>query len=262
MIVRFQGRKGECWGLDKYQEDMTQEFIAIAGDKLTEIEHLIDRLEAGGESDEILRTIKRLTHTLKGNGGSFGFPNISLIAHRAEDYIIHAESNAVPANLRRFYDRMDDVLTRRLPADGDAERAIAGLPRAVSLDLSEIVRQEVDVVLVMENATQARLVRREFEACGYSVVLISNTLEALDYIHRIKPDLIVASTVMPGLSGVELLITLKALPATRDIPCALLTSLGANGHDLEGLPASVPVIHKGKNFSDEFAEALARLKIT
>jgi CheY-like chemotaxis protein len=114
----------------------------------------------------------------------------------------------------------------------------------------------------MENATQARLVRREFEACGYSVVLISNTLEALDYIHRTAPDLIIASALMPGLSGVELLITLKALPATQEIPCALLTSLGANGHDLEGLPASVPVIHKGKNFSDEFAEALARLKIT
>jgi CheY-like chemotaxis protein/HPt (histidine-containing phosphotransfer) domain-containing protein len=241
---------------------MTQEFIAIAGDKLTEIEHLIDRLEGGADADEVLRTIKRLTHTLKGNGGSFGFPNISLIAHRAEDYIIHAELNAVPANLRCFYDRMDDVLTRRLPADGNAESVVTNLPRAVSLELSEIVRQEVDVVLVMENATQARLVRREFEACGYSVVLISNTLEALDYIHRTTPDLIIASAVMPGLSGVELLITLKALPSTRDIPCALLTSLGANGHDLEGLPTSVPVIHKGKSFSDEFAEALARLKIT
>jgi CheY-like chemotaxis protein/HPt (histidine-containing phosphotransfer) domain-containing protein len=242
---------------------MTQEFIAMAGDKLSEIEHLIDRLDEGAEPDDILRSIKRLTHTLKGNGGSFGFPNISLIAHRAEDYILHAESSAMLANLRRFYDRMEDVLSRRLPADGNAESVIAGLPRAVSLDLSEIVRQEVDVVLVMENATQARLVRREFEACGYSVQLISNTLEALDYIHRIAPDLIVASAVMPGLSGVELLIALKALPATRDIPSALLTSLDASDHDLGSLPASVPVIHKDKNsFSDEFAEALARLKIT
>jgi CheY-like chemotaxis protein/HPt (histidine-containing phosphotransfer) domain-containing protein len=253
---------GEFWGLDKYQEDMTEEFIAMAGDKLSEVEHLIDQLDEGAEPEDIMRSIKRATHTLKGNGGSFGFPNISLIAHRAEDYILHAEPNAMLANLRRFYDRMEDVLARRLPADGNAESVIGGLPRAVSLDLSEIVRQEVDVVLVMENATQARLVRREFEACGYSVVLISNTLEALDYIHRIAPDLVVASAVMPGLSGVELLIALKALPATRDIPSALLTSLDANGHDLEALPVNVPVIHKGKSFSDEFAEALARLKIT
>src|SRR5882724_10421845 len=154
---------------------------------------------------DALRTIKRLTHSLKGNGGSFGFPNISLIANRVEDYLYHAGATIEPAALRRFYDRMEDILQRRLPGDGEAERVIDGLPRAVSFDLSEVVYQEVDVVLIMENSTQSRLVRREFEACGYSVVQIVNTLEALDYIRRVKPDLVVASAMMPGLSGVELL---------------------------------------------------------
>jgi CheY-like chemotaxis protein len=105
-------------------------------------------------------------------------------------------------------------------------------------------------------------VRREFEACGYSVVQIANTLEALDYIRRIKPDLVVASALMPGLSGVELLITLKALPATRQIPCTLLTSLSDDNHDLAALPPDVPLIHKGQRFSDDVARALSLLKIT
>ena len=249
--------------MDKYLDELEHEFIAIAGESVGDIQKLIDAMVENGEvAADALRTIKRLTHSLKGNGGSFGFPNISLIAHRVEDYLYHAGTTIEPAALRRFYDRMEDILQRRLPGDGEVDRVIDDLPRAVSFDLSDIVRQEVDVVLVMENVTQARLVRREFEACGYSVVQIANTLEALDYIRRIKPDLVVASALMPGLSGVELLIALKALPATRAIPCALLTSLTANAHDLAALPAEVPLIHKGHEFSDDVARALSLLKIT
>jgi CheY-like chemotaxis protein/HPt (histidine-containing phosphotransfer) domain-containing protein len=249
--------------VDKYIDELEHEFIAIAGDTVGEIQRLIDDMEkAKATSPDGLRTIKRLTHSLKGNGGSFGFPNISLVAHRVEDYLYHAGATIKLPDLRRFYDRMEDILNRRMPGDGDAERVIDGLPRAVSFDLSEVVHQEVDVVLVMENSTQSRLVRREFEACGYSVVMIPNTLEALDYIRRVKPDLVVASALMPGLSGVELLITLKALPATRKLPCALLTSLSDNDHDLAELPATVPLIHKGQRFSDDVARALSLLKIT
>ena len=249
--------------MDKYLDELEHEFIAIAGETVGDIQQLIDAMvESGDVTPDALRTIKRLTHSLKGNGGSFGFPNISLIAHRVEDYLYHAGTTIEPAALRRFYDRMEDILQRRLPGDGAADRVIDGLPRAVSFDISEVVRQEVDVVLVMENSTQSRLVRREFEACGYSVVSIPNTLEALDYIHRVKPDVVVASALMPGLTGVELLITLKALPATRRIPCALLTSLSDNDHDLAALPADVPLIHKGQRFSDDVARALSLLKIT
>jgi CheY-like chemotaxis protein/HPt (histidine-containing phosphotransfer) domain-containing protein len=249
--------------MDRFMDELALEFIDLASDSLDEVAGLLDRLGGGGTAGEdALRAIRRRTHSLKGNGGTFGFPNISLIAHRAEDYIDHAGAGVTAVELRRFYDRMEDVLSRRLPRDGEAERVIADLPRAVSFDLSDVVRQEVDVVLVMEHATQARLVRREFEACGYSVVLITNTIEALDYIHRVKPHLVMASAVMPGLSGVELMIALKALPATRGIPCALLTSLASDGHDLEALPSEVPLVHKGKAFSDDLALALARLKIT
>jgi CheY-like chemotaxis protein/HPt (histidine-containing phosphotransfer) domain-containing protein len=249
--------------VDKYIEELELEFIAIAGDSLHEVQTLIDRMAADpAAAPQALRTIKRLTHTLKGNGGSFGFPNISLVAHRAEDYIVHAKPAVQTAELRRFYDRMDDILTRRLLPDGEAEQVVDGLPRATSFELSEVTRQEVEVVLVMETATQSRLVRREFEACGYSVTLIPHTLQALDYIHRVAPDLVVASPMMPGLSGVELLIALKALPATRAIPCAVLTSLADDDPALHGLPAGVPRIHKDQRFSDDFARALSLLKIT
>jgi CheY-like chemotaxis protein/HPt (histidine-containing phosphotransfer) domain-containing protein len=263
MIEGPDGPRTGAFDVDKYLDELEHEFIAIAGDSVGEIQRLIDGMEESGAVEAgSLRAITRLTHTLKGNGGTFGFPNISLIAHRIEDYVGHAGPAVSPTSLRQFYDRMEDVLLRRLPPDGEAERVIEGLPRAVSFDLADIVRQEVDVVLVMENATQARLVRREFEACGYSVVLIPNTLEALDYIHRVAPDLVVASAVMPGLSGVELLIMLKALPATRDLPCALLTSLSSGGSELDALPADVPLIHKGQRFSDDFAQALSQLRIT
>jgi CheY-like chemotaxis protein len=62
-------------------------------------------------------------------------------------------------------------------------------------------------------------------------------LEGLRILREIKPDLIFLDLNMPGLSGYEVLNHIKADPATRNIPVAVVTSaeLGAHQHqELKG----------------------------
>ena len=64
---------------------------------------------------------------------------------------------------------------------------------------------------------------------------------------------------MPELSGIDLAVALSAMPATRNIPCALITSLDPEDEYLKFLPGRVPVIHKGPSFGDDLADALSAL---
>jgi len=61
---------------------------------------------------------------------------------------------------------------------------------------------------------------------GYEVITAQDGREALELSQTELPDLIITDYQMPHLSGIELCLRLKQLPATRDIPAIMLTARG------------------------------------
>ena len=59
--------------------------------------------------------------------------------------------------------------------------------------------------------------------------------EGLKLLQEIKPDLIFLDLNMPGLSGYEVLNHIKAYPATRNIPVAVVTSADLDAHQRQEL---------------------------
>lgn len=114
----------------------------------------------------------------------------------------------------------------------------------------------------MPRGAGAHIVELELRACGFRVVTEPSTLSAIGTVIRTKPDLVIATAVMAGMSGIDLACALDAMPATRAIPIALLTSLDAADVQLRALPHNVPVIQKGDQFGEDLAIALAKLSIT
>jgi DNA-binding response OmpR family regulator len=78
---------------------------------------------------------------------------------------------------------------------------------------------------------------------GYEVRSFVNSLEALDAARAVKPDLVIADVVMPGLSGIDLAIQLKELCPTCKVlllsgqaqTADLLETARQQGHDFEVL---------------------------
>ena len=74
--------------------------------------------------------------------------------------------------------------------------------------------------------------------------------------------MVITAQVMPRVTGVDLACALAAMPTTKDIPVALLTSLESNHPDLAALPVNVGLIRRGVSFGDDLAHVLERFKIT
>ena len=94
------------------------------------------------------------------------------------------------------------------------------------------------------------------------VATVLNPIEALELILETKPDLVITAQVLPRMSGVDLACALAAMPATKGIPVALLTSLDPDHPDLRALPMNVGLIRRGKQFGDDLADVLQRFHIT
>ncbi|HET9947439.1 MAG TPA: response regulator transcription factor [Longimicrobiales bacterium] len=90
-------------------------------------------------------------------------------------------------------------------------------------------------VLVAEDEPDiAALVAYQLTREGFRVETAGSGTEALDAVAREIPDLVVLDRMLPGLSGDEVLRTLRSEPATAAIPVLVLTARREQEDRIEG----------------------------
>jgi len=90
---------------------------------------------------------------------------------------------------------------------------------------------------------------------GHSVTTAINGRIALDSIQQARPDLILLDVMMPIVSGIEVLVALKADERYRDIPVILMSAAGAEVVPEELRPLTAGFLQKPFTF-DELKAAL------
>ena len=63
-------------------------------------------------------------------------------------------------------------------------------------------------------------------AGGYKVKAVRNGLEALAEIQVNRPDVIVTDIIMPGLSGLDLIVAVRSKDELADLPVVAIKSFG------------------------------------
>ncbi len=87
-------------------------------------------------------------------------------------------------------------------------------------------------VLVVDDEDDARLMTSELLAArGYAVEAVRSGFEALEFIQRTPPDLVLLDVLMEGMDGFETLRRIRALNITPYIPVVLLTALDTRHRD-------------------------------
>jgi len=105
------------------------------------------------------------------------------------------------------------------------------MPNTNSLDFSERA-----TILVVDDTPDNLTVMSELLKDTYKVKLANNGEKALKYVQGdTKPDLILLDIMMPGLSGYDVIVELKANPETHNIPVIFLTAMSAAEDEKKGL---------------------------
>ncbi len=85
-----------------------------------------------------------------------------------------------------------------------------------------------------------RIIKMKLEQGPFRVTLVYDGREALEALER-EPDigLVLLDVMMPHLSGLDVLATMKADPRWRDLPCIILTAAGQEAQHRRALELGV-----------------------
>lgn len=243
-------------------EELRTEAIDSVEDRLRSLHEAIqDYLNGYVQPKHALAAIRLEAHSLKSVASSFEMKALKALCHRFEDYFFNVkELDAEICKDIQFYaDRMAECLDGFIQGkELDVAELVRKLPNKAGFDVSDVTVTDIEVMLVMAPGTATKIVTRELLECGYRMINVATTMDAFQLIPAMKPDAVIISRVMPELSGIDLACALKAMPATKDLPVALLATESGS---LKDLPDSVPVLRKGSNFADDVADVFVKLGI-
>jgi two-component system, cell cycle response regulator len=93
------------------------------------------------------------------------------------------------------------------------------------------------VLVVDDILANVRLLEAKLSAEYFEVMTAMNGIEALECMHRARPDIVLLDVMMPGMDGIEVCRRIKSNPKTHHIPVIMVTALDQTDDRIKGLEA-------------------------
>lgn len=241
-------------------DELRREFLEDAAEEIDRLLSHLNEAAAGNRPvPEALADARRAAVMLGGGANSFELELVGVAARRFDDYV--ASLSKPGANSLRDLGNYAEILRELLTDSDDKDETAAELLRRLpakrgSFEETDLSPVEIEVLLAMTPGVLTRIIERELQECGYRVTTVGSCFKALEFATRTLPDLVIVSAVMPDLEGIDLCLALKAMPTTRNVGIALITSLDKDHPKLQALPPTVPIIQKNAEFGDTLTQAL------
>lgn len=113
------------------------------------------------------------------------------------------------------------------------------------------------VLLIEDEPNIAEAIRFILSRDGWEVMVEDNGAQALPRVADVKPDLVILDLMLPGMSGLEILSSLRANPATEALRVLMLTAKG-QGRDREAAERAGVSAFMSKPFSNAEMRAQVR----
>lgn len=81
------------------------------------------------------------------------------------------------------------------------------------------------IVIVEDTASLAEIYKTRLERLGYACTVASDGIEALYFIEKMKPDLVLLDLMVPNIAGDQILARMRANPWGKDIPVFIISNL-------------------------------------
>jgi two-component system, cell cycle response regulator len=93
------------------------------------------------------------------------------------------------------------------------------------------------VLVVDDILANVRLLEAKLTAEYFEVHTAQNGIEALELVHRVKPDIVLLDVMMPGMDGIEVCKRIKSNSQTQHIPVIMITAMDQPDDRVRGLEA-------------------------
>lgn len=231
----------EDFDADEIIESLMDSFYEAAAEKLNQMDEIINIHRDGEDADgSQMNELRRQLHSLKGTSGTFGFPLITVICHRLEEYLVEDrqyESEELDGG-QIYLDQIRRIVEEKSnPDDEESETILANLPGQSSP--SEENSQSpapIKVVLVSPMAAMRKLAEFYLTENSCEVIATNSATDAFSLTLEHRPDILITSVQMEVLNGIDLGRAIAAISSLRETKIVLMTSSADAGALYDGVP--------------------------
>jgi len=221
--------------MEQYTAQLDADYLSEARDTVASLEVLASNIRGGTDtSDDIARFHSEVAE-LRQCGHWADLPMFDLAVRRLEYYVtdLADPTERQVDDIEAYVDVLRGLVDGEIgKADMNEAEFVRSLPARLTVDISEIAHPNIEFLVVDPQRATVRIVERELHNCGYRVAATTAALEAIELAVRTRPDLVISSVVLDTISGVDLACALGAMPSTKNIPVALLTSIARDHESL------------------------------
>ena len=113
------------------------------------------------------------------------------------------------------------------------------------------------VLLIEDEANIAEAIRFILSRDGWQVQVLASGQGALETVASVQPDLVILDLMLPDMSGLEILVALRAQVSTTNLPVLMLTAKG-QGRDREAAIRAGVSAFMTKPFANADIRAMVR----
>ncbi|WP_416899952.1 MAG: response regulator [Minwuia sp.] len=85
------------------------------------------------------------------------------------------------------------------------------------------------ILIVEDNMLVQEVYASALQTLGCDVITADDGHEAMELAHEEEPDLIIMDIMLPGVSGLDLVQTMKKDPSLKDVPIIVVTTMAMAG---------------------------------
>lgn len=191
-------------------DDLRQFFKDVVTDQLAQIEGLVASISTG--DIDAVEDLRRISHSLKGSGATYGFPDVTEAARGVEG-------------------ATGDELIKAAARLADALRTVA----------SEVPKHRI--LVVDDDPLIARILEAHLGSVERRVMTASTLAAARNEIHAQVPDLVILDLFLPDGDGRSLLSEIRQHEMTSGVPVVIISaSADVDEADLQTLGADALLV--------------------
>lgn len=205
---------------------MRNTFLEDVPEKLDRLEQLLLQMEESGVDVDAFNEFYRITHSLKGSGGTFGLQIITTVCHRLEDLLntTGGGENFTPRLIAISLDYIDLLrLTLEQIKAGNSTFPI--VDERLGELRNQLANKQFTVLIVDNSKLSTQIYLQSLSELPVRTVVMTDGYNALMRVLTEPFDLLVTTNEVPLLNGVALIGALKLSDSNnRNIKTILITS--------------------------------------
>ena len=181
-----------------------------------------------------------LVHGLAGSGATFGFPEVTDVGRLADHFLeefLNNNTSAVSMSDAQHQEFIDLLLKAQVVCQAVYDRGRIEFPELANANDALTATQRAHILLVEDDVEISSIMGVAIETAGMSVQIAASGTDALHYLGRVRPDLVLLDMNLTDMNGMEVLQQIKQNSEFMDIPVIILATRYSEGDEAFSLKA-------------------------